>query len=151
MVALARQWIGESRPSDPTNVTVILPTETLATDPILSSGKGSGKKKEEPKTETFALPTTVENAREIIATFENGAKGLRSDELVSDNVVQHMLGDRTSLWDEKWLGTEDEEKNAYVSELLYIHSKVMIVDDRRVIVSISPFLCSFSVTKSHMS
>jgi len=31
------------------------------------------------------------------------------------------------------LGTEEEELNAYVSELLYIHSKVMIVDDRRVI------------------
>ncbi len=149
MVALARQWIGESRPSDPTNVTVILPTYTPATDRILNSGnrpkdkRGNSTKKEEPKTETFALPTTVENARHIIETFEDGARGLRSDEPVSDNVVQHMLGDRTSLLDEKWLGTEDEEKNAYVSELLYIHSKVMIVDDRRVIVSSpeSPICC----------
>ena len=59
-----------------------------------------------------------------------------SDDEVSDNVVQHMLGDRTGLLDEKWAGTEDEERFAYVSELLYIHSKVMIVDDRRVIVSV---------------
>jgi hypothetical protein len=29
----------------------------------------------------------------------------------------------------------------YVSELLYIHSKVMIVDDRRVIVCLSFFSC----------
>lgn len=137
MVALARQWIGESRPVDPTQVTVVLPSETPATDPILASGTAkdkSGKKKDEPKTETFALPATVENAREIIATFESGASDLRSDEPVSDNVVQHMLSDKTGLLDETWLGTEEEERNAYVSELLYIHSKLMIVDDRRVIV-----------------
>ncbi|KAJ3482521.1 hypothetical protein NLI96_g6930 [Meripilus lineatus] len=136
MVALARQWIGESRPVDPTQVTVVLPSETPATDPILASGTAkdkSGKKKDEPKTETFALPATVENAREIIATFESGASDLRSDEPVSDNVVQHMLSDKTGLLDETWLGTEEEERNAYVSELLYIHSKLMIVDDRRVI------------------
>ena len=48
-----------------------------------------------------------------------------------------MLNDRTSLLDEKWLGTDEEERNSYVSELLYIHSKVMIVDDRKVIVSTS--------------
>jgi phosphatidylserine/phosphatidylglycerophosphate/cardiolipin synthase-like enzyme len=30
----------------------------------------------------------------------------------------------------------------YVSELLYIHSKVMIVDDRRVIVSTSKLTCT---------
>lgn len=149
MVALARQWIGESRPVDPVNVTIVLPTETPATDPILNSAAGkdkTGKKKEEPKTETYALPETVENARHIIETFEEGALGLRSDEPVSDNVVQHMLGDRTGLLDEAWLGTEEEEKNAYVSELLYIHSKVMIVDDRRVIVSsfFAPCRCCFA-------
>ncbi|KAG8764176.1 hypothetical protein FRC12_008241 [Ceratobasidium sp. 428] len=41
--------------------------------------------------------------------------------------------DRTTLADERWDGTEQEERDCYVSELLYIHSKVMIVDDRRVI------------------
>jgi phospholipase D1/2 len=43
------------------------------------------------------------------------------------------LMDRTGLGEEKWLGSEQEELDAYVSELVYIHSKCMIVDDRRVI------------------
>jgi phosphatidylserine/phosphatidylglycerophosphate/cardiolipin synthase-like enzyme len=33
------------------------------------------------------------------------------------------------------VGTLLTDTSSYVSELLYIHSKVMIVDDRRVIVS----------------
>ncbi|KAJ6598993.1 hypothetical protein DFH09DRAFT_902620 [Mycena vulgaris] len=44
-----------------------------------------------------------------------------------------MLHDRTSLLEDKWLGSEQEELDAYVSELLYIHTKLMIVDDKRVI------------------
>jgi phospholipase D1/2 len=43
------------------------------------------------------------------------------------------MKDVTSLHDERWLGSEEEEKECYITELLYIHSKVMIVDDRRVI------------------
>jgi phospholipase D1/2 len=43
------------------------------------------------------------------------------------------MKDTTSLHDERWLGSEEEEKDCYITELLYIHSKVMIVDDRRVI------------------
>jgi phospholipase D1/2 len=43
------------------------------------------------------------------------------------------MKDVTSLHDERWLGSEEEEKDCYITELLYIHSKVMIVDDRRVI------------------
>ncbi|KAJ7886537.1 hypothetical protein B0H14DRAFT_2498500 [Mycena olivaceomarginata] len=44
-----------------------------------------------------------------------------------------MLHDRTSLLEEKWRWSEQEELDAYVSELLYIHTKLMIVDDKRVI------------------
>jgi len=58
---------------------------------------------------------------------------LRKDEKVADNVGQHALLDETTLLDEEWLGTADEERDSYVTELLYIHSKLMIVDDRRVI------------------
>jgi len=41
--------------------------------------------------------------------------------------------DRTSLEDELWVASEEEELEAYVSELRYIHTKLMIVDDRKVI------------------
>jgi len=43
------------------------------------------------------------------------------------------LQDSTSLLDEQWNGTEEEEHDSYITELLYIHSKLMIVDDKRVI------------------
>lgn len=44
------------------------------------------------------------------------------------------MKDTTGLHDERWLGNEQEEKDCYITELCYIHSKLMIVDDRRVIV-----------------
>jgi phospholipase D1/2 len=69
----------------------------------------------------------------IVRRFEEGSDDIRGDEDVSDSVSQHRLLDRTRLSDEIWYGSEAEERDAYVSELLYIHSKVMIVDDRRVI------------------
>ena len=129
-VALGKLWVGHGgNIEDPKEATVAIPTGRMLEDQTTSG------KKPEIKTETYPLPQSVDEARAVIERFEHGADGLRSDEEVSDNVVQHMLSDRTSLLDEKWLGSEEEERNAYVSELLYIHSKVMIVDDRRVIVS----------------
>ncbi|KAJ7600688.1 phospholipase D [Mycena floridula] len=85
------------------------------------------------KTVTVPLPSSLEEAKEKVKRFEEAAKAIRGDEQVSDSVAQHLLQDSTTLADEKWLGNEAEEKEAYVSELLYIHTKLMIVDDRRVI------------------
>jgi len=64
-------------------------------------------------------------------------------------VGQHALQDKTPLLNERWEGTDEEELSCLVSEvrprrirkqtsadktkLCYIHSKVMIVDDRRAI------------------
>jgi len=31
---------------------------------------------------------------------------------VADTVSQHMLNDKTGLMDEKWLGTDEEERDA---------------------------------------
>ncbi|KAI0338808.1 phospholipase D/nuclease [Trametopsis cervina] len=128
LVALSRQWVGHAPDGDAaqTSVTIVVPDENDTTATLAGT-------KNRLKTETYPLPRTVDEARDVIARFEQGADGLRSDEEVADNVVQHMLHDKTSLLDEKWLGTEEEELGCYVSELLYIHSKVMIVDDRRVI------------------
>ncbi|KAG5645727.1 hypothetical protein DXG03_005423 [Asterophora parasitica] len=124
-VALARQWIGEDPTSTQREVTLIIPSAT--TEGIVVSDKTP------PKTATVHIPESAEAARAIVERFENGARGLRGDEGVSDTVSQHMLSDRTSLLAEKWPGTPEEELNAYVSELLYVHSKLMIVDDERVI------------------
>jgi len=128
MVALARVWIGRDEESQaPKELSVVLPTGNYTEELSPSGGKP------ELKTETYPLPQSYEEASDMLDRWRQAAANLRSDNDVSDNVVQHMLSDRTSLLDEKWLGTVEEEKAAYVSELLYIHSKVMIVDDRRVI------------------
>ncbi|KAH9940163.1 phospholipase D/nuclease [Epithele typhae] len=127
-VALGKLWVGHGQNvEDPKEASVAVPTGK-----ILAEQSTSGKKPE-LKTETFPLPASIDEARETIDKWRRAARELRSDDRVSDNVVQHMLEDRTDLQQELWLGTEEEERNAYVSELLYIHSKVMIVDDRRVI------------------
>ncbi|TDL24340.1 phospholipase D/nuclease [Rickenella mellea] len=123
-VAISREWVGNVQPGEwaPDKVNIKVPKPT-----------GEGVVVSETKSEAVPLPKTVEEAKSIVERFELGAQGIRGDEEVADTVSQHMLSDKTSLLDEKWLGTEEEERNAYVSELLYIHSKVMIVDDRRVI------------------
>ena len=131
-VALGRLWIGlGENPEDPKEASVTIPTVRTLEEQTTSG------KKPVLKTETYPLPGTIEEARDMIERWQEAARSIRDDENVADNVVQHMLHDRTSLLAEQWNGTEEEERNAYVSELLYIHSKVMIVDDRRVIVSVS--------------
>ena len=106
-VALARQWIGDISDS-----TSDAPTKVAIKKPE-ASGEGmiiSGDTKTE--IEEIEMPATVEQAKQIVERFERGAASLRGDEAVSDSVTQHMLNDRTSLLEEKWLGTEEEEKDA---------------------------------------
>jgi len=124
-VALARQWIGDDSNGSQKEVTFTLPEAT--TEGIVVSDKTPAK------TVTVPIPESEEAARQVIERFEDGADSIRGDDEVSDTVSQHMLQDSTNLLDEKWLGTKEEELDAYVSELLYIHSKLMIVDDVRVI------------------
>ncbi|KXN92484.1 Phospholipase D1 [Leucoagaricus sp. SymC.cos] len=124
-IALSRKWIDGDMLTSQTTVKITIPQET--TEGLVHSDKTHEEVLE------FPIPESDEQAEESIKRFEDGAKGIRGDEDVSDNVCQHMLDDRSGLLDEQWLGTEEEELNSYVTELLYIHSKVMIVDDRRVI------------------
>jgi len=127
-VALARQWVGDSADSDmPTEVTIKVP-EPTAEGIVLSD-------KAQVKTDKYTLPHSYSEAESVIKRFEQGAEVLvgRRHDAVADAVGQHALQDETELAEEQWLGSEEEELNSYVSELSYIHTKLMIVDDRRVI------------------
>ncbi|KAJ3930150.1 MAG: phospholipase D [Lentinula lateritia] len=128
-VALARQWLG----SQATSATDSGPVKVTIKSPEVTKEGVVITEKTPVKEEAVPVPETEEEAKEIIRRFERAAEAVRGDEDVSDNVVQHMLSDKTGLEQEKWLGSEQEEFDAYVSELVYIHSKLMIVDDRRVI------------------
>jgi len=130
-VALARQWVAGDMLTTQREITLSLPQDEDGLETSCNTDKG----KEKDKLTTFKvlIPVDSDAARRVVMNFQNGASDVRSDDPVADNVGQHRLQDDTDLLQEKWLGTEEEELNAYVSELLYIHSKVMIVDDRRVI------------------
>jgi phospholipase D1/2 len=105
-VALARQWIGNMDAKAgqwvPTEVDIRIPEE---------ANGGLTAKKEEVKTEKIRIPPSEEEARQIIARFEAAAQDgeLATAHGVSDNVVQHMLHDVTSLHQETWQGTPEEE------------------------------------------
>ncbi|ORY72756.1 phospholipase D/nuclease [Leucosporidium creatinivorum] len=90
------------------------------------------KDKNAPPTVTIPLPQGYEEAWDIIRRFERGDE---VREKIADSVAHYALK-RTaggSLLDEPWSGNEESERNAFVTEELYIHSKLLIVDDRRVL------------------
>lgn len=110
-VALARQWVSGDTKTSQKTVTINITQETKEAMVVTD--------KTPPKTETVPIPESDEAASQLIARFVCGAQGVRGDEAVADNVAQHMLTDSTSLLDEQWLGTPEEELNAYGAVVLY--------------------------------
>lgn len=126
-IALARQWEGMNYLTQDAPREVFVKVPQATNEGIVVSNQTPVKREKVP------LPVSYDAAVDIIRRFESGSDSIRGDENVADSVSQHALQDKTSLLDELWMGSEEEELNSYVSELLYIHSKVMIVDDKRVI------------------
>lgn len=84
--------------------------------------------KSKPRTVEKVLPQSYDEAWAIIKKFESGAA---MDENISDSVSHHAFKSTPgSLLEEAWSGSEESERLAYVTEELYIHTKLMIVDDR---------------------
>lgn len=109
-VALARQWIGDQSDTggEPPIKEVFVKLPQPTNEGIVET------KATATKTDKVPVPASEEEARKTIERFEHGADSVRSDEEVADTVSQHMLADRTRLLDEKWLGTEQEERDAWV-------------------------------------
>jgi phospholipase D1/2 len=106
-VALSRQWLGRTIPKDEgVQIRVAIPHAN--TRDIRSMG--AIEEKHSVTIEAYRLPKTEAEAKQIITQFEAGAP--RSDKDVSDTIGQHAQLDATSLKSEKWLGTEQEEKDA---------------------------------------
>ncbi|CAG8984041.1 hypothetical protein HYALB_00002982 [Hymenoscyphus albidus] len=51
----------------------------------------------------------------------------------SDSVAKNAMHQQPSLLAEKWEGPQDSEVDSWIQEELYIHGKVLIVDDRTVV------------------
>ena len=163
-VAQAREWIGDDLQGASIRELKIFEVEGNVGGGLHLEGEA---KKSDAKAKTLPLPQGRGEAKNIVDSFENAAKEelQRRGCRVSDNVGQHAMGVPLprSLFDEKWPGTEEEELDwyahlsfhsskliksnfSYVSEMLYIHSKLMIVDDRRVIVRIDLILVTIVLT-----
>lgn len=108
-IAQARLWIGDDGFWHQEKVQIKAPEPNAGLD---QEGMGVTEKgKEAQKTvEAVDMPATTDEAREIVKRFEAGAA--RGDEGVADTVGQHALMDGTGLKDERWLGTEQEERDS---------------------------------------
>ena len=115
-VALARQWVAGDLLTTQREIVLSLPREEEG----LETTTEKGKEKDKPTTFKVPIPVDDEAARRVVINFQNGAQGLRSDDPVADSVAQHRLQDKTSLLDEKWLGTEEEELNAWVFRVSFV-------------------------------
>lgn len=149
-VALARQWMGPDTKDISYKVKIksVDPSKqgSFHLDSMGQAPPSKGKEKVDDSIRKVAVPKTVEEAAEIIKKFERGAP--RGDDGVADSIAQHVQMDDTPLESERWAGTQEEEKAWYVvfswlhdldlslismlvlfsfvSELVYIHSKVSI-------------------------
>ena len=107
-VAQARLWLGTPFPGEESQEKVVIKTPQPSGEGLVVTSDTKTESQDVP------LPKDEGEAREIIRTFEYGASEVRGDEDVSDTVAQHLLRDETSLLDEKWLGTEEEELDWYI-------------------------------------
>jgi phospholipase D1/2 len=61
------------------------------------------------------------------------AAGSKRDDTTNDTISGCYMADGQPISSIPWDGSEEDEINAFVSEELYIHSKILIADDRIVI------------------
>ncbi|GAA6040745.1 hypothetical protein JCM8097_003276 [Rhodosporidiobolus ruineniae] len=131
--ALARVYLGkdalESELDKNKEVTFVVPREGGEVDSL--DAKEASKAENANPTIKLPLPRSYDEACEIVRRFQE-ADEVR--EQISDSVAHHAMAGQGSLLDEPWTGTEESERNAWVTEETYIHSKLMIVDDLRVII-----------------
>ena len=112
-----------------------IPLRRMFTDGDALTAAGTHSKHEvveESETIKIKLPE-LDEAWRILRKFEDVARNDGSPR-VADSVAHHAFEGQGSLFDEPWSGTEESERLAYVTEQLYIHCKMLIVDDRKVII-----------------
>lgn len=89
---------------------------------IIHSGQDSGDEVAEEK---------VDAKRKFEAHAEDA--GANREPESTDSVAKNAMLDQPNLMDEKWEGSLEDEADNWIQEELYIHGKVLIVDDKTVI------------------
>lgn len=80
---------------------------------------------------TIDLPPNVRRAEALIKLWESCIPPEYRE--IASTISRNALQSGRNVSDEPWFGSEAAEKDAFVTEELYIHSKLMIVDDKKVI------------------
>lgn len=99
-------------------------------DVINASADVKKNEKGQEDIKTLELPTNVRKAQAIIKLWESCIPPEYRQ--TASSISRNTLQSGRSVIDEAWFGSEAAEKDAFVTEELYIHSKLMIVDDKKV-------------------
>lgn len=136
-VALVRKWLGHSHTTDdprtiqvkspraqqgpmaiaphrihlikPTNANNSLAAPASSEMDRISSDSSTGRRTPE-HSKHINVPRTFKEASLLVDKFQHAAP--RKDDMVADTVGQHVQLDSSSLQQEKWMGTPQEEVNA---------------------------------------
>lgn len=109
-VAQAREWIGDGWQDGSIRELKIFEAKGNVGGGLQLEGDA---KKSDGKAKTFPLPQDRAEAKRTVDRFEDTAKDALGGSQVSDNVGHHAMKGTGSLWEERWLGSEEEELNWY--------------------------------------
>ncbi|KAG0151027.1 hypothetical protein CROQUDRAFT_713026 [Cronartium quercuum f. sp. fusiforme G11] len=126
--ALARIYLGENASKEELEKNKVVRFKLAQEGEGVETSKLNFKARD-GKTIEVKLPDSLEEARAQLMSWSAAAPGY--DREIADSIVtQDVPGGLKNL---AWLGDEESERAAFVSEELYIHTKLMIVDDKKVI------------------
>ena len=98
---------------------------------LRKAGTGGGGRTEKAEMDgVFASPEKNVEARR---KFESGIGENGAEEVPPFSVAHHTMVAQGSVQDEPWDGDPDDEVNNWIQEELYVHGKLVIVDDSVVI------------------
>lgn len=99
---------------------------------IKESLKSRAEKKAELKTEE-QKPGEQEHSEDIKRRFADSMQEGQGESKSSASVAHCAMSNTSNLLSEVWEGGEEDEVNNWIQEELYIHAKLLIVDDRIVL------------------
>ncbi|KAI9608245.1 hypothetical protein KEM48_003379 [Puccinia striiformis f. sp. tritici PST-130] len=126
--ALARVYLGESASSQELEKNKEVTFKLAQKGESMEAGSRDMVARD-GETVKVDLPQSVEEARQRLKIWSEAASRYDRGIPASIATQNHSNG----LEDLPWLGDEQSEREAFVTEELYIHTKCMIVDDQKVI------------------
>lgn len=125
--ALARIYVGDH--ADPDEEKKVQKIE------IQEAAQGESIAQEETKEKKIRMtevPKTVQEAQAIITKWEQSCP--ENVPMLPGSIAHCCMNTPETVANQPWYGTAREEVASYVTEEDYIHSKLLIVDDRTVLI-----------------